>query len=93
VLWGLGRPLSNADMTAILKAAGLTDADIRNMRFQHDLIAAIGARFGEASVQKVLTAQTEIAVKVAIEAPERAVRKFTRKLARLMLPDDADEAG
>ena len=48
---------------------------------------------GEASVEMVLTAQTEIAVKVAIEAPERAVRKFTRGVARLMFADDEDEAG
>jgi hypothetical protein len=87
---GLGRPLSNAEMIAILKAAGLTDADIRNIRFQHDLITAIGASFGEATVDKVLTAQTEIAVKAAIEAPAHAVRKFNRKLARLMFADDAE---
>jgi hypothetical protein len=88
---GLGRPPSIADMTSILKAAGLTDADIRNIRFEQDLIAAIGARSGETTIEKVLTAQTEIAVKAAIEAPARAVHKFSRNLARLMFADDADE--
>jgi hypothetical protein len=79
---GLGRPLSNADMIAILKAAGLTNAEIRYIGLQRDLIEVIGARLGEPEVEKVFHALTEIAVKVAIEAPDRAVRKFTRELAR-----------
>jgi hypothetical protein len=90
---GLGRPLSNADMIAILKTAGLTNAEIRLIRLQHDLIEVIGARLGEPEVEKVFHALTEIAVKVAIETPDRAVRKFTRELARLMFADDEDEAG
>jgi hypothetical protein len=88
---GLGRPLSNADMIAILKTAGLTNAEIRHIRLQHDFIEVIGARLGEPEVEKVFHALTEIAVKVAIEAPDRAVRKFTRELARLMFADDEDE--
>jgi hypothetical protein len=93
VAGGLGQPLSNAAMIAILKAAGLTNAEIRHMRLQYDLIEVIGTRLGEPGVEKVLDALTEIAVKVAIEAPDRAVRQFTRKLARLMFADEGHDAG
>jgi hypothetical protein len=91
---GLGRPLTNAEMIAILKAAGLTNVEIRHTRLLYNLIDVIGARLGEPGVEEMLDALTEIAVKVAIEAPDRAVRQFTRKLARLMFADeehDADE--
>jgi hypothetical protein len=89
--WAPSGRRKRASGSRILKAAGLTDADIRNIRFEQDLIAAIGARSGETTIEKVLTAQTEIAVKAAIEAPARAVHKFSRNLARLMFADDADE--
>jgi hypothetical protein len=58
---GLGRPLSNAEMIAILKAAGLTNAEIRHIRLQRDLIEVIGARLGEPGVERVFHALTEIA--------------------------------
>jgi hypothetical protein len=48
---GLGRPLSNADMIAILKTAGLTNAEIRHIRLQH--FASLGSALwpGPPSVQ------------------------------------------
>jgi hypothetical protein len=79
-------------LIAILKAAGLTNAEIRHIRLQYDLIEVIGARLGEPGVERVFDVLTEIAVKVAMEAPDRAVRQFTRKLARLLFSDDEGEA-
>jgi hypothetical protein len=87
---GLHKPPTYRQAIAILKAAGLTNAEIAHIRVQYDLIQVISARLGEAAVEKCLfTPQSE----VAVEAPGRAVRKFTRKLARLVLADDGDEAG
>jgi hypothetical protein len=83
---GFGKPLSDADMIAILKAAGLTAADIRHIKLQHELVELIGNRLGEAGIQKYLMIpQSE----VAIAAWERAQRKYIRKFARL-LGDEAD---
>jgi hypothetical protein len=51
---GFGKPLSDAEMIAIFKAAGLTTADIRHIRLQHELVELIGKRLGEAGIQEYL---------------------------------------
>jgi hypothetical protein len=85
---GFGKPIGDAEMMSILKAAGLTAADIRHIRLQHELIELIGSRLGEAGVQEYLmTPQT----KVAIAAWERAHRKYIRTFARFMFADGEED--
>jgi hypothetical protein len=71
---GLGRP---PDLIAIMRAAGMTDADIRHAGLTGQLADIIGAE-----------RLTKLQVEAAVAGSEAAERRFTKRLARALAKTD-----